>query len=501
AGVGGHELALLDFEPLTAGPIRRLGQAVATAPAPDLETALAVAGSAAQGRVQPYPADTDFFERVHVRAPSREAALRRLGEVVRETVERVEARPSFALEEVWFGVVPPHLAAGQAHRLGTALAWRFADVAAGAVTLPAPGEGTTVPVGWAEAAADPGFVKLDWFVDDRAFGGPRRVSKVIDPTWATPDGRVVSLDGAIDGDFQQVYLAAAAAVLAQRLVGGDCGDRRAYVAAMERDVLAHRRRRPPDYGKVAKRLYNLCRLTGRYAEALFVRDLLAATPARLHRSRAALEVAALAGATGASEATAALAEQLDALARELAGEADCHGPIKASREALAAPEAAGLEAAMRALDARLGERINAGFRERLLGYEPTAALLAELEERYPWSERTSVSGRDARPPPAPPSPVSCQGRRPGPERRWLDGDDASWNNAGIDGRARRAPAGALGAGGAGRGRERDGGADGDQSAADPPGSGPRGRDQGGPTAASYGRAGQAGRRLRRVRPG
>jgi hypothetical protein len=354
---------------------------VATAPAPDLETALAVAGSAAQGRVQPYPADTDFFERVHVAAPSREAALRRLADLVRTTVERVEARPGFALEEVWFGSLPPRLAAGQAHRVGSALAWGFADVIAGAVELRTPAEGEAGRVMWAEAATDPGFVKFDWFVDDRALGGPRRVSKVIDPTWAAPDGRVVSLDGAIDGDFQQVYLAVVAAELARRLVGEDGGDRLAYVTAMERDVLAYRRRRPPDYGKVAKRLYNLCRLTGHYAEALFVRDLLAAEPARLHRLRAALEVAALGGLHDGR--WDALAEQLDELGRELARDADCHGRIAACREALAAREAIGLDAAVRALDALLGERINAGFRARLLGYGPTAALLADLEDRYP----------------------------------------------------------------------------------------------------------------------
>ena len=37
-------------------------------------TALALSGSAAQGKIQRFPADCDFFERVHIRAPTREEA-------------------------------------------------------------------------------------------------------------------------------------------------------------------------------------------------------------------------------------------------------------------------------------------------------------------------------------------------------------------------------------------------------------------------------------------
>lgn len=384
AGLHGHELALLDFDQGTAGALRRLGEAVATAPAPDLVVALAVSGSAAQGRVQPFPADTDYFERVHVLAPTREAALARLAAAVRATVERVEARPGFALEEVWFGALPERLAAAQAHRVGSALAWRFADVVDGAVELRAPDGGIGERVTWGEAANDPGFVKLDWFVTDRTLGGPRRVSKVVDPTWTGPDGRAVGLDGAIDADFQQVYLAAAAAGVVRALHGGGAGDRAAYVAAMERDIVAFLRRRPADYCKVAKRLYNLCRTTARYPEALFVRDLLVATPARLHRARAALEVAASGcGVDPRPEVVEVLAEQLDELARELADAVGCGGLVRECREALAARAGERVVAAVRELDVLLAERVNAGFGERLLGYGPTAALLAELEARYP----------------------------------------------------------------------------------------------------------------------
>ena len=383
AGVGGHELALLDFDPESAGRLRRLGEAIGTAPAPDVGVALAVCGSAAQGRVQPFPADVDFFERVHVVAATREEALRRLGEIVRATVERVEAEPGFALEEVYFGHLPDHLVAAQPHRIGSALAWRLADVVAGVVELRLPGGGAAGRVTWAEAAANPGFVKLDWFVTDRDLGGPMRVSKLIDPTWEGPDGRVVGLDGTIDGDFQQVYLAATAAVLAERLVGSAAGDLAAYVAAMEREVVVHGRRRPPDFGKVAKRLYNLCRLTGRFAEALFVRELLSTAPARLHQARAALEVAALDCGVDPGRALEHVAALLGELEAALLGDDGCGAALATCREAVGVANVEGVRAALGELDALLRERINDGFRARLLGFLPTAALLAELAERHP----------------------------------------------------------------------------------------------------------------------
>jgi hypothetical protein len=39
-------------------------------------TALALSGSAAQNRIHRFPADIDFFERVHIRADTQERGLR-----------------------------------------------------------------------------------------------------------------------------------------------------------------------------------------------------------------------------------------------------------------------------------------------------------------------------------------------------------------------------------------------------------------------------------------
>ena len=378
-GIGGHELAVLDFDPVAAEWLRRLGQTIATPPAPGVRTALAVTGSCAQGRVHPFPTDVDFFERVHLSAPTRAEALRRLGQMVRETVARVAAAPGFALEEVYFGHLPASLADAQPHRVGAALAWREADVAAGAVELRVPGGGPAGRATWAAAAADPGFVKLDWFVGGGVLARPARVSKVIDPTWQGPDGRMESLDGAVDADFQQVYLAAAAAALAEQLTGGTAGDRAGYLAAMEQEVVRYRRH-PADHAKVAKRLYNLCRLSGRFAEALFLRDLLAEPPARLAQLRAALEVTGLRPCAGreGDVVTVDQAAILDELDAALPGDTAWASAAAACREG----GGEGVRrTAMAALDALLAERVDAAFRARLLGHRPTAALLADLEAR------------------------------------------------------------------------------------------------------------------------
>jgi hypothetical protein len=46
-----------------------------------------------------------------------------------------------------------------------------------------------------------------------------------------------------------------------------------YVAELERQVAAYVSKDPRNYGKAAKRLYNVFRLTGRYPEAAYVREL------------------------------------------------------------------------------------------------------------------------------------------------------------------------------------------------------------------------------------
>src|SRR5688500_19741321 len=88
-GVFGLAAVVTDFDDADLARLRRLAEAVRTPPAPDVDAATALAGSSAQSEFQLFPADCDFFERVHSRAPSREAAIDRLVETMLDTVSRL----------------------------------------------------------------------------------------------------------------------------------------------------------------------------------------------------------------------------------------------------------------------------------------------------------------------------------------------------------------------------------------------------------------------------
>lgn len=366
---GGHELALLDFDPTVASRLRRIGRLIATPAVEGVSSALAIAGSAAQGRIQPFPADADFFERIHVQAPNRTIAAARLADALRATVVQTMQEPALRFDEVYFG-----------HREGLTLVWSPQEFAAGAIERFLP-TGPVITVSWSDAAADPGFVKIDWTLLDPALGGPGKVSKAIDATWQAPDGTIESLDGAIDADFQQIYLDAEAADLASALTAGLApGSREHYAWHMEREIAKYCDSDRGDFAKVAKRLYNLCRLTGRFAEAIYVRELFDEPAARLHQIRLRIELAGLLSDTERST----LATELLALAqseRIWCGDAErdlmCEWAEQVRTldlEMPAAPAAETEDAARRL--------VSAAFERGLRSYPPISALIDEIRQRH-----------------------------------------------------------------------------------------------------------------------
>jgi len=93
-------------------------------------------------------------------------------------------------------------------------------------------------------------------------------------TWEAPDGTIEPLDGYLDPYFQEVYLEAESVPIFSKLakqVSADALDD--YVSELERQVAAYVSKDPRNYGKAAKRMYNVFRLTGRYPEAAYVREL------------------------------------------------------------------------------------------------------------------------------------------------------------------------------------------------------------------------------------
>ena len=356
--LGGHELALLDFDPVVADRFRRLARLIEIPDAPGIRTALAISGSAAQARVHPYPADADFFERVHLVAP----------DLIHVNALATAATEELRLVEVHFGRQPDKHGA---------IRWSIQEVRSG-VAIRAR-DRTNIAIDWDEAAADPGFVKLDWLLVDPALGGPHKVSKVVDATWEDPAGLVESLDGLVDGDFQQIYLTADDALIASRLVehaGPDCG-RAAYVRFMEQEIAKYLRETPPDYVKVAKRLYNRCRLTGHHAEALWLRELCDEPPARLVQVRARLELIA---ARCDDDPVAAGHELRSLLAddEEVAQVVRAAGPARAVPDR---PSAGELVADVARLDAALAATIAELVGRRLRGSGSIASLLAAIEHR------------------------------------------------------------------------------------------------------------------------
>src|SRR3990170_6238507 len=72
-GVFGHKVSMLDFAPQDLERFRAIGRLVEFHNEPEVvDTALALSGSAAQSKIQSYPGDCDYFERVNIHAPSRD---------------------------------------------------------------------------------------------------------------------------------------------------------------------------------------------------------------------------------------------------------------------------------------------------------------------------------------------------------------------------------------------------------------------------------------------
>jgi hypothetical protein len=274
-GVFGHRVSMLDFSEGELARFRELGRLVEFYDEPGVvETALALSGSAAQSKIQTYPGDADFFERVNILAGSREEACSILARLIREKALATISGPTYRLIQVRFGSYPSAMVhQGRHHQAGSSIGWNAGEVEAGAIDVQLP-DGSLQTLTWDDVAADPGWCKLDWVVADPERGALANTSNMLDVTWEGPDGTITPLDGYLDPYFQEIYLEAESVPIFSKLakqVSADALD--AYVSELERQVAAYVSKDPRNYGKAAKRLYNVFRLTGRYPEAAYVREL------------------------------------------------------------------------------------------------------------------------------------------------------------------------------------------------------------------------------------
>ena len=273
SGVFGHRVSMLDFSSADLAHFRKIGKLVEFHDEPGVETALALSGSAAQSKIQTYPGDADYFERVNIHADTREAACQKLGEIMRAKALDKLKGPDFELIEVKLGSYAQDvLRDGRKQAAGSPISWSAEDIQAGQIELQ-DAEGNPLTITWAQAAQDPGWCKLDWVVADPVRKQLVNASNMLDVTWEAPDGAITPLDGYLDPYFQEVYLEAESipvfTKLAKQVDSNALDD---YVDQLEAEVRKYVHK-DPNYGKAAKRMYNVFRLTGRYEEAAFLREL------------------------------------------------------------------------------------------------------------------------------------------------------------------------------------------------------------------------------------
>ncbi|MDX1664532.1 MAG: hypothetical protein R3272_12120 [Candidatus Promineifilaceae bacterium] len=319
SGVFSHAVTMLDFSDEELARFRELGRLVEFVEEPGIvETALALSGSAAQSKIQTYPGDADFFERVNIKAETREEACAILARLIRDKALSTLAGSTYRLMEVRFGSYPqPVMRRGRRREAGSSISWSADEVQAGQIEVERP-DGTPLTLTWEEAAADPGWCKLDWVVADSIRGELANASNMLDVTWEAPDGAITPLDGYLDPYFQEVYLEAESIPLFSKLAEHVSADALSqYVEALEEQVAHYALHDPRNYGKAAKRMYNIFRLTGRYPEAAYVRELFDEPTSLLYQVGALIRTMDEAGRPGSSIPPEAIMAQADNLIVEV----------------------------------------------------------------------------------------------------------------------------------------------------------------------------------------
>ncbi len=273
-GVFGQNIAMLDFSPERLDYFKLIGSLVEFRDIPDkVETALALSGSSAQSKIQRFPGDCDYFERVNIIAASKKEACDTLAEIMREKALSTRQGPTYQLIEVKLGSYQaPFVQRNDTYQPESPISWRPDEIEAGKKVGFSP-DGKPVEIIWEEAAQEPGWCKLDWVVADPIQGSLANASNMLDVTWEAPDGTITPLDGYLDPYFQEIYLQKESIPIFSKLsqhVSADAMDE--YVHALEKEVKKYVTKHK-NYGKAAKRMYNIFRLTGKYESAVYLREL------------------------------------------------------------------------------------------------------------------------------------------------------------------------------------------------------------------------------------
>ena len=387
AGIYGHEITLLDFDKATLDRYRRIADIVQLPDLPNVETAISLAGSAAQGVIQRYPGDADYFERVNIKAGTREEACRILADLMRDKALDKFEGPDYQLINVRFGTWKTDVVRDGEHiKAGSSISWDRDEVQAGKMQVFRT-SGEPWEVEWPYGCLDPGWCKLDWVVAETDKGRVVNVSNMLDVTWEAPDGAITPLDGFIDPYFQEVYLEADSVPLFSKLA--QHVSPRAleeYVQQLTGEVYKYTHKHI-NYGKAAKRMYNVFRLTGRHQAAALIRELFDEPAALLYQVWALLDTLDDAARPDSTIDRQTLVQQTDELIRNVLS--CCDGPMETEvvmallrlRDDITGWEelAENRDKVIRDSRARVEEVVNEFFGAKLLGIPEVREFLESLE--------------------------------------------------------------------------------------------------------------------------
>lgn len=388
-GVFGHEITLLDLDPQVLERYRKIADIVQLPDLSNVETAISLSGSAAQGKIQRYPGDSDFFERVNIKAPTREEACRILGQVIRDKALDKLHGPDYELVEVKFGTwLEPVVIGEEQIKAKSPISWEATEVAAGKKIVKH-ADGTPWEVEWSYAYQDPGWCKIDWVVSDPQIGRLVHASNMLDVTWEAPDGSITPLDGFIDPYFQEVYLEAESLPLFTKLSRHISPQAlQKYVAELEHQVVKYAKHDPQNMGKAAKRLYNVFRLTGKHREAAYIRELFDEPAALLYQVSALIDTLDEAANSGAAIEREMMIHQIDELMKEVIEVTE--GPAETEivmsllrlRDDVSGLKSLGEEwgTVVKSSEENVNRLVNEWFSSRLLGMEEIRAYIEALED-------------------------------------------------------------------------------------------------------------------------
>ncbi len=388
--VYGARIAIMDFSTQDLEYFRAVGNIVAVPDQPGVvETALALSGSAAQSKIQKNPGDADYFQRVNIKAETRDAAVKILADLMRAKGLETRNGPNYHLLAVKFGT-HTHAATrnGKPIKKGSPMTWYPLDLEAGAFEVEL-ADGSKQTIHWEDGMADPGWTKFDWVVANAERGTLANASNLLDVSWEAPDGKITPLDGAVDPYFQEIYLDPTSVPVFSKIVREVSENAlQKYVSDLEYEVYKYLVKQL-NYGKVAKRAYNIFRLTGRHAEAAYMRELFDEPTTALYRVWSLFDTLSGAATPDSKLDRVVLLKQYDKLIEQVVISTEGERELRIVRALMRArDEALGLQPMLESFDKTFEtpredvmNLLNEYFHDLLYGFEPIAEFLEEIRNR------------------------------------------------------------------------------------------------------------------------